>query len=412
MALAGPLGRVILMAFPMTVRPLANMAKTAIKGSSHPATARGIPTGKSLHVQLLATIIKKLGMGFQFFLDFYPFLIFVCFWPRGSEKMKKSFFSGETVKATSLQNEAGISRLKLFLALSRTPHGILDLAAPSMSALLWLGGFPPVEVLALGLITAFSGYTAVYALNDVVDRRVDKGKVQETMLAKAQGDLDSVFVRHPLAQGMLSPREGFLWTLAWAVLAMVGTYLLNPICTIIFSLACLLEYSYCRLLKVSYFRVVISGLVKTSGPLAAVFAVDSNPDLGFLATLFAWLFFWEMGGQNVPNDFSDMEEDRKIGAKTIPVKFGAPGSTLIILVSLVLAFGISLVLIWIGPKALNLAYLFGALLSGLYFLLIPGYRLWQSKNPRDALVLFNRASYYPLAILLTTVMSWFFPGNL
>jgi 4-hydroxybenzoate polyprenyltransferase len=312
------------------------------------------------------------------------------------------------LKTASIQSPWGASRWKLFLALSRTPHGLLDLAAPAMSALLWLGGFPSIEVLALGLITAFSGYTAVYALNDVVDRRVDKEKMQGSVVPRAPKDLDSVFVRHPLAQGMLSPREGLFWTLAWAVLALMGTYLLRPTCSIIFSLACLLEYSYCRLLKISYFRGIISGLVKTSGPLAAVFAVDPKPDPGFLAALFAWLFLWEIGGQNVPNDFSDMEEDRKIGAKTIPVKFGAQGSILIIVTSLFLVLGLSLVVIWVAPKGLNLANLLGALLSGIYFLLIPGYRLFQSRNPQDAFILFNRASYYPLAILLTTVIGWFF----
>src|SRR5690606_26058705 len=30
------------------------------------------------------------------------------------------------------------NRLKLFLALSRTPHGLLDMATPAMGALLWL----------------------------------------------------------------------------------------------------------------------------------------------------------------------------------------------------------------------------------------------------------------------------------
>lgn len=67
-----------------------------------------------------------------------------------------------------------ISRLKLFLALSRTPHGVLDMATPALGALLWLGTFPPAGVIALRLLTAFAGYTAVYALNDVVDYRVDK----------------------------------------------------------------------------------------------------------------------------------------------------------------------------------------------------------------------------------------------
>ena len=70
-----------------------------------------------------------------------------------------------------------LSRVKLFLALSRTPHGLLDLATPALAALLWYGGLPPFGVIALGLLTVFAGYTAVYALNDVVDYRVDAEKL-------------------------------------------------------------------------------------------------------------------------------------------------------------------------------------------------------------------------------------------
>ena len=57
------------------------------------------------------------------------------------------------MKTVSLQKQEGISRLKLFLALSRTPHGVLDLAAPSLSALLWLGTFPPAPVMGLGPVS-------------------------------------------------------------------------------------------------------------------------------------------------------------------------------------------------------------------------------------------------------------------
>ncbi len=46
-----------------------------------------------------------------------------------------------------------------------------------MAALLWLGHFPPASVVIVGLITAFAGYTAVYALNDLIDCRVDKERM-------------------------------------------------------------------------------------------------------------------------------------------------------------------------------------------------------------------------------------------
>ncbi|HAY38007.1 MAG TPA: hypothetical protein DCY53_00910, partial [Desulfobacteraceae bacterium] len=73
---------------------------------------------------------------------------------------------------------SGLAKINLFWALSRTPHGILDMATPALGALLWLGRFPSLEVILIGLITTFAGYTAVYALNDVIDYRVDKEKLK------------------------------------------------------------------------------------------------------------------------------------------------------------------------------------------------------------------------------------------
>ena len=55
------------------------------------------------------------------------------------------------------------SRIKLFMALSRTPHGLLDMATPALAALFWLGAIPSLRVVMIGVITAFAGYTAVYA---------------------------------------------------------------------------------------------------------------------------------------------------------------------------------------------------------------------------------------------------------
>jgi len=45
---------------------------------------------------------------------------------------------------------------------------------PGFVALLWLGQFPPWRVLLLSLITAVAGYTAIYALNDLVGIKVDR----------------------------------------------------------------------------------------------------------------------------------------------------------------------------------------------------------------------------------------------
>ena len=138
------------------------------------------------------------------------------------------------MKKAGIPTRAFLSNVRLFLALSRTTHGLLDLASPAVSALLWLGAFPSPWIVAVGLLTAFSGYTAVYALNDLVDYRTDLERVRNGLLRDAGDYLDTVFVRHPLAQGALSFRKGLVWAAFWAVLALIGASMLGPVCVVLF----------------------------------------------------------------------------------------------------------------------------------------------------------------------------------
>lgn len=293
--------------------------------------------------------------------------------------------------------EWGLSRLKLFLALSRTPHGLLDLAAPALAALLWLGHFPSPGVVALGLVTVFAGYTAVYALNDVVDYQADQVKLRLEGGPRADHYLDAVFVRHPLAAGRVSLSEGLAWTGAWALVALLGAFWLNPACALIFLLGCALEAVYCLLLKVSYLRLLVAGVVKSLGALAAVFAVDSKPSPLFLAVLFLWIFLWEVGGQNIPADWHDVEPDRRLNAKTIPVVIGLKKAGAWALASLAGSLVLSLAILRLAPIPFSLFQQIAILGLGAYLLLLPAWRLCRYHD--QAAALFNRASYYPLAVL-------------
>jgi len=306
---------------------------------------------------------------------------------------------------TAISNHpTGLSRLKLFWALSRTPHAVLDISTPALAALLWLGAFPPLKVILLGLLTAFAGYTAVYALNDVIDYRVDRERVKNGELPAAESYLDDVMIRHPMAYGMLSFREGAAWVLAWGALAMLGAYLLNPVCVIVFLAGCVFEAVYCLMLKVSSLRTLVSGAVKTSGAVAAVFAVDPDPSFVFMFSLFLWIFCWEIGGQNIPHDWTDVEEDRRLEAQTVPVRFGAERATALILYTLMAAVFLHLVVLHVSQAAFELWYVIAFLITGIYFLVVPARRLYKTKKRRYAMALFNRASYYPLALLLVMVV--------
>lgn len=297
----------------------------------------------------------------------------------------------------------GFQRIKLFFALSRTPHGLLDIATPALAALLWYGGFPPLSVSLLGLVTAFAGYTAVYALNDVIDFRTDREKIHAEGFSDEADYLDDVLPRHPMARGLLSFKEGLAWVVLWSLTALIGAYLLNPVCLVIFLIGCLLEALYCLLHKVTHLRILVSGVVKTAGGMAAVFAVDPTPSPLFLAVFFLWIFAWEVGGQNIPADWADIDQDRTQRAKTIPVRLGTARASVLMLGSLVLAVLLNVLALFFSRGGFSAPAFALALAMGVWFLLIPAGRLYETRARENALLLFTKASFYPAAIFLLVV---------
>jgi 4-hydroxybenzoate polyprenyltransferase len=287
---------------------------------------------------------------------------------------------------------------------------VIDIATPCLAALLCLGAFPSFAIVLLGLITVFSGYTAVYALNDLVDYRVDKEKIQAGGYAGSEEymDLDGVLIRHPLASGVLTYTEGLLWAGGWALVAMVGAWLLNPVCFFLFLAGGVLESIYCSLLRVTPLRTMVNGIVKTLGAIAAVYAVNPDPSMAFLLVLFGWIFFWEIGGQNIPNDWTDIEEDRRFNAKTIPVKFGRVKAGLLAGACLVAAFFFTFLLLWQSPLTFNGFYLLVVAGLGVWLLLLPAHYMVEENSRRHAMDLFNKASHFPLSLFVLVVLRLLF----
>lgn len=305
-----------------------------------------------------------------------------------------------TMETLIEKQESARPRWLLLLALSRTPHAVLDMAAPGVSGLMLLDSFPSLKTILLGMFTVFAGYTSVYALNDLMDCRTDRARIKLAGYGRSESYLDSVIVRHPVARGFLDFREGFSWAATWACLALAGAYALNPVCALIFLGGCLLEAIYCMLWRVSHLRAIVSGVVKSSGPVAAALALNPEPPFAFLATLFLWFFCWEIGGQNIPADWSEIDDDRRLQAKTIPVLWGPKWSGAAMLSFLTASVLLSLLLVWMSPMRNRTGWAILFLATGTFLLLRPGIRLFRSGNPVDAMTLFNNSSLYPFVLLL------------
>lgn len=295
------------------------------------------------------------------------------------------------------------SRMKLFLALSRTPHGLLDMAMPVAAALLWLGGVPPLGVMLLGLFTVFAGYTAVYAVNDLADYKTDKANYLDGP-SDNTGYLDAVYARHPMAMGLLTPREGLAWACGWGLASLLGAYVLNPVCALLLLAGCALEAFYCLLLKVSHLRALVNGVVKSLGGVAAVLAVDPNAPLWFTTLLLAMTFCWEIGGQNIPADWFDLELDRKQGAKTVCVVLGLERAARVSVWTLGVATALAGLLLAFSPAKLPALLALAATALNVWIMLWPARRLLTEPSRENASRLFTRASYFPVVMLGTAVV--------
>lgn len=303
--------------------------------------------------------------------------------------------------------------MRRFLALSRTSHGLLDVAMPGFAALLWLGHFPALPVLAVALITAVAGYTAIYALNDLVGVRVDREKFSQAGPNPGYA-VEASGLRYPLARGKLDMGRALAWFGVWYLIALAGAWWLNPLLVCVVLAAAALEIIYCLLLKTSWLRIFVSGLVKATGPVAAVLVVVPQPSLPWLALMIAWLMAWEIGGQNIPADWNDVKEDRRIGAKTIPVIFGPRRAARLVLIALILTVILSLLLPFMSPLPLGWPWQAAMLAAGIGLLLIPAIRLLHHQTSHHAARLFDRSSHYPvvLLVIVTVFVIADFPGSL
>ncbi|MFH0960861.1 MAG: UbiA family prenyltransferase, partial [Pseudomonadota bacterium] len=205
--------------------------------------------------------------------------------------------------------------------------------------------------------------------------------------------------------GLITFTKGLQWVVFWALLAMIGAFILNPFCAVLFIFSVFCEFIYCKLLKITHLKIIASAMVKATGGLAGIYAVNPNPPIDFICFVFFWLACWEVGGQNIANDIVDMEDDKRVGAKTTLTVKGLNTSVFILVSAVSMAAFGGVTIFFVAGPGVGLVYPIGALLLGYFLLLKPAKVVYESPGPVEAASLFNRASYMPLCFLLLTVVS-------
>ncbi|MBI3090419.1 MAG: UbiA prenyltransferase family protein [Candidatus Tectomicrobia bacterium] len=296
---------------------------------------------------------------------------------------------------------------KALLGLSRTVQASLSMAQPILGALVALLAVPTWRQVILGFIAVWAGNHAAFATNDLLDYQIDRRRFEQQRALRGF-DIDATIVRHPIAQGYLSPRLALGWVLVLSAVTLVCATLLSPMAALTFVVAMLLEVTYCKLLTVTPWKFLITGVMVATGGTAGWFAVRSSIDWPVFLAFFVWMGAWEIGGRNIVNDWSDVEEDRRLGIRTMPVVYGFKVSAALIVFFLVLTFASSLALA--SVLVLHRSFLIAAVVIGAYALLLPGLRLLRDPQPERALELFNRASFYPAAMLAALLGVLYLPA--
>lgn len=286
---------------------------------------------------------------------------------------------------------------KAFFALSRGTQASLSVAQPLIAALL-ADDHPSPPRLAAAALAAFAGFFAVFAVNDLLDVDVDRRSIAHERPYDGT-DLDGVGGRHPLARGRLSRRAALTWTGALGLIAVVLSALLSWVCLALLAVAALLQVLYCRLATVTPLKFLVSGVMVAVGAAAGWFAVSPAVDPPRLILFLVWMTAWEIGGRNIPNDLADLDEDRHLGVRTLPVVLGPRTGAAVASGFLLVAGAASCLLACVALRSFGPPGLVGTVLVTAVTVVRPGLALLRRAEPPVALAAFNQASLQPVGVL-------------
>ncbi len=211
--------------------------------------------------------------------------------------------------------------------------------------------FPPLSLLLLILVAATGARTAAFALNRIIDRKIDARNPRTAI--------------RELPAGLMTPAQGWGVFAVGTLVYLAAAWAIAPICLAL-SPAPLLVFVIYPLMKrftlLAHFGV---GLALALGPAAGWFAVTlSFRGLQPLLLLFLFTFFW-VAGFDIIYATQDTASDRREGLHSIPAALGDRRAIQVSGLLHLVGFGCLAALVWTGlhwPAALPFLALAGLLL--------------------------------------------------
>ncbi len=303
--------------------------------------------------------------------------------------------------------------VRALLGMSRVIVAVFVLAHAGLAAILATKAIPDINTIIIGSFACVFGTGALIGLNDLLDIDLDRRRYvelePEPEANKGPGGLDigALFIHHPVARGVISLRLGIAWVATLSVASLFFIYQLKPALWPIFFAIGVFVVLYSLLGSLSYWKFMAVATAVTLGALAGWLTVTDETSLA-LWFFVAWTFLWEIGGRNVPNDFNDIDEDKALGVKTIPVVLGPKVASRVVLVALMLSYALSFPLFMLTQ--MSAFFIVAAAAVGLYLLLIPAWGLWRDPRPEISQRLYNRSAVYPLVLLVLLMANVYFIG--
>jgi len=201
-----------------------------------------------------------------------------------------------------------------------------------------LGKFLEIQNLGLNLpfavaflLAAANGLPALWTVVLIVVAFVAARNAGHSFNRWADRALDALNPRtqdRALVTGRYSPAFALGLTAAWSALLFVAAFLLNPLALLLAPVALLLLFGYSYSKRVTAFTTVLLGLVEGITPAAAYIAVTGTLPRSALVAVGA-ILLWGTAFETI-HSLGDLEVDRRLGLRSIPVALGAERSVALV----------------------------------------------------------------------------------